>query len=667
VAGEPVAVIEVVEPGSMTTVQDHPGRVGYWMVGVPPSGPMDARSFQLVNRAVGNQPTAAGLECTATGPSLRFGHPTVVCVGGADMGAHVDGRAVPRWQPFEVGAGEVLSLGRLVGAGLRGYVAVRGGLDVPLVLGSRSTFTLGGFGGHQGRALLVGDELPVGTLTSERTPSPVPPDAWPSIEREWRIGVLEGPHSSPDFFTADDIDAFLGAEWRVQVHCARTGVRLDGPRPGWARPDGGDAGLHPSNIHDTGYALGTIDYTGDTPVVLGPDGPSLGGFTCPATVVAAERWKLGQLAPGNTVRFVPITPARAAELGHRDTSTVLTLRPAARVLPLSHRRDPTRGVLAQSPPRGHRPSTTIRRSGDSFVLFEYGDMTLDLALRARVHALDGWLAAHVDGEVIDVTPGVRSLLVQVDPAAVSVEEVADLLQRADDELPPTEALAIDARTVHLPLSWEDPASLEAIRRYMDVVRDDAPWCPSNLEFIRRINGLESVDAVRETVFGASYLVLGLGDVYLGAPVATPLDPRHRLVTTKYNPARTWTPENAVGIGGAYLCVYGMEGPGGYQLVGRTVPVWYLDAPTPGDEPDVPWLLRPFDQIRFHPVEADRLLELRAQAKTGDLTLEIEPTTFKLAGHLAFLDTEADAIDDFRITQRRAFAAERDRWRASGEL
>src|SRR3546814_13515244 len=103
---------------------------------------------------------------------------------------------------------------------------------------------------------------------------------------------------------------------------------------------------------------------------------------------------------------------------------------------------------------------------------------------------------------------------------------------------------------------------------MTTVSKDAPWCPSNLEFIRRINDLPDLDEVQRTVFDASYLVMGLGDVYLGAPVATPLDPRHRLVTTKYNPARTWTEENSVGIGGAYLCVYGMEGPGGYEFVGR---------------------------------------------------------------------------------------------------
>ncbi|XXZ37305.1 carboxyltransferase domain-containing protein [Sorangium sp. So ce321] len=106
----------------------------------------------------------------------------------------------------------------------------------------------------------------------------------------------------------------------------------------------------------------------------------------------------------------------------------------------------------------------------------------------------------------------------------------------------------------MPLSWDDPATREAIARYERTVRDDAPWCPSNLEFIRRVNGLPDIDAVQELFLAASYLVLGLGDVYLGAPVATPLDPRHRMVTTKYNPARTWTPENAVGIGGAYAYV-----------------------------------------------------------------------------------------------------------------
>jgi urea carboxylase len=140
-----------------------------------------------------------------------------------------------------------------------------------------------------------------------------------------------------------------------------------------------------------------------------------------------------------------------------------------------------------------------------------------------------------------------------------------------------------------------------------------------------------------------------------------VDPRHRLVTTKYNPARTWTPENAVGIGGAYLCIYGMEGPGGYQFVGRTVQVWSR-RPSPQ-----PWLLRFFDRIHWYPVDADTLLEMRAESDAGRLEIEIEEGEFALAEHEAMLTREADSIAAFRTRQRAAFAAERQAWARAGEF
>jgi urea carboxylase len=198
---------------------------------------------------------------------------------------------------------------------------------------------------------------------------------------------------------------------------------------------------------------------------------------------------------------------------------------------------------------------------------------------------------------------------------------------------------------------------------MQSVRPDAPWCPSNLEFIRRINGLASIDEVYQKFFSASYLVMGLGDVYLGAPVATPLDPRHRMVTTKYNPARTWTPENAVGIGGAYLCIYGMEGPGGYQFTGRTIPVWNRWRKTVDFQQ--PWLLRFFDQLRFYPVAADELLRLREDVPLGRHKLEIEETVFRFADYEAFLAEHAMEIAAFRDTQQAAFHEERRRWEEAG--
>jgi urea carboxylase len=243
----------------------------------------------------------------------------------------------------------------------------------------------------------------------------------------------------------------------------------------------------------------------------------------------------------------------------------------------------------------------------------------------------------------------------------------DILLRAEEELPAVDDIEVPSRIVHLPLSWDDPATRVAIDKYMQSVRKDAPWCPSNIEFIRRVNGLDSIDDVRRIVFAASYLVMGLGDVYLGAPVATPLDPRHRLVTTKYNPARTWTPENAVGIGGAYLCVYGMEGPGGYQFVGRTVQMWNRYRQTKDFKDGKQWLLRFFDQLRFYPVSADELLQMREDFPRGKFQLRVEESTLRLRDYRQFLVDNNDAIAVFKAKQQAAFEAERERWRASGQL
>jgi urea carboxylase len=243
----------------------------------------------------------------------------------------------------------------------------------------------------------------------------------------------------------------------------------------------------------------------------------------------------------------------------------------------------------------------------------------------------------------------------------------EALDAVDARLPESPDVTVPSRTVYMPLSWDDPATRLAQSKYMHSVRPDAPWCPDNIEFIRRINGLDSVDDVHAIVHAASYLVLGLGDVYLGAPVATPIDPRHRLVTTKYNPARTWTPENAVGIGGAYMCVYGMEGPGGYQLVGRTVQVWNTHRSTKTFPRGTPWSLRFFDQIRFYPVSSDELTGLRGRILHGGFDLRIEDSTFNLREHQSFLGSISREAGTFRDKQREAFREERERWRINGLL
>ncbi|MGP4017335.1 urea carboxylase [Saccharopolyspora sp. 5N708] len=648
--------VEVLRAGTMTTVQDWPGRRGYWHVGVPPCGPMDDRSFRLGNIALGNPAGAPGLECTLDGPALRFTHGTTVCVTGAPAPVSVDGEPVPMWEPVVVPTDGVLDIGATESAGLRTYLLIAGGFDVPEFLGSASTFTLGKFGGHGGRALRVGDVLQPGPVRGAPGGA-VPAEGRPQLTNTWVVGALEGPHAAPEFFTPQDIEVFYETDWQVHFNSARTGVRLVGPRPTWARSDGGEAGLHPSNIHDTPYSVAAVDYTGDLPILLGPDGPSLGGFVCPATVATGERWKLGQFRPGDTVRFAPISVDHAAELR----------RAPGRAPGASRRAVADGGVLGALDATESRPSVTYRRSGDDNLLVEYGPMKLDLALRMRVHALAETLREQDLPGIVDLTPGIRSLQLHVDPDEMPVEKALGLVRELEADLPPTSELRVPSRTVHLPLSWDDPATREAIARYVAGVRDDAPWCPWNIEFIRRANGLSSVDDVYRTVFDAEYLVLGLGDVYLGAPVATPLDPRHRLITTKYNPARTWTAENSVGIGGAYLCIYGMEGPGGYQFVGRTVQVWSGWQQRGSFEPGSPWLLRFFDRIRWYPVSAEELLEMRADCAAGRLRLDITEGEFVLADHERFLADNAEEIAEFRARQAEAFEAERQAWEAAGEF
>ncbi|AJY76982.1 urea carboxylase [Paenibacillus beijingensis] len=697
--------LEVLDGGIQSTIQDFPGRVGHWDVGVPPCGPMDPLSFRIGNILLGNREDAPGIEMTLRGGSYRFRSGMKFCLTGADMGAELEGSPVPMYRVISANRGDMLTFGEAK-EGMRGYLLVESGFDVPAVLGSASTFTLGEFGGHGGRALRPGDVIRVreaaapGEKPAFVTESGFPQDdsarfsvsepfavtaedgqqtdsgselqasSRPRMTKEWTIGVIPGPHSTVEFLKPEYLKQLEGTRWEVHFNSSRTGIRLIGPAPLWSREDGGEAGLHPSNIHDNAYAIGALDLTGDMPILLGPDGPSLGGFVCPVTTATAEFWKIGQLRPGDSVRFRLITLEEARELLQQQERSLTELGEGKRsglfaeALPEAKLLPPSYPVLAEGE-EGERFRITVRCSGDRNLLVEYGEMELDLVLRFRVHALMEAIVSSGAIPVRDLTPGIRSLQIHLDPALMTVEEACRKVLEIDWELPSPESIQVPSRIVRLPLSWDDPATQLAIQRYQQGVRPDAPWCPSNLEFIRRVNGLDSLADVKRIVFDASYLVLGLGDVYLGAPVATPLDPRHRLVTTKYNPARTWTPENAVGIGGAYMCVYGMEGPGGYQFVGRTIQMWNRLRSTESFKPGKPWLLRFFDQIQFFPVEADDLLQLREDFLRGRYEADITETTFNLGDYLVFLEQNRQTIEDFRRVQRDAFREERESWKRLG--
>lgn len=653
--------LEILDGGVQTTVQDSFGMTGYWTVGVPPCGAMDNYSFRIGNKLLENPENAAGIEMTLRGGSYRFRTKTSFCITGADMNAVLDGKSVPMYTVVTAEPMQILKFSACK-KGMRTYLLVKGGIDVPKIMGSSSTFVDGKFGGHNGRTLRTGDVLRLDENCVTDIKASYDTTYMPEITDNWIIGVIPGPQPTEEYLKSEYLSTLTGSEYTVNFNSARTGIRLNGPIPQWTREDGGEAGLHPSNIHDNAYAIGTLDLTGDQSILLGPDGPSLGGFVCSVTTAKGELWKLGQLHPGDKVHFRLITLEQAAEIRKQTEENILKGNIRVALPEQQANIDASYAVLA----KGIHDNTEymVRLSGEENILIEFGKMELDIELRFRVHILMQRLEKS-NLPIIEMTPGIRSLQIHFDVNKTDARQMTQEVVNINNSLKELDDITVPSRIIKLPLSWDDPQTQLAAKRYQQTVRPDAPWCPSNPEFIRRINGLDSIDDVKKIVFEANYLVMGLGDVYLGAPVATPTDPRHRMVTTKYNPARPWTPENAVGIGGAYLCIYGMEGPGGYQFVGRTVQMWNPMRETKYFTKGKPWLLNFFDQIKFYPCTADDILKYRSDFLRGKFDIDIEETTFNLGEYKKYLESIKESAAQFKAHQEAAFNAERQRWKELG--
>jgi biotin-dependent carboxylase-like uncharacterized protein len=295
---------EVIEPGVFTTIQDL-GRRGYFASGIPPSGAMDRFALRMGNLLVQNPQEEAGIEMTAIGLKVRILDETVIALTGAEFDARINGGPVPNWQTLHVGPGDILSLGRCK-TGWRCYISVAGGIDVPPVLGSKSTYTLGGLGGLRGRALKKGDVLETGVARApleslkgrrvKNTALPLPGD-----EKELR--VVLGPQD--DHVKEESIKVFLESPYRVSHNSNRVGYRFEGSQLFFKeRERSRDAGSDPSNIVDDGNAIGAIQIPGGTePICLGPDGVTMGGYVKIACLIAADMDRMAQLALREQVRF----------------------------------------------------------------------------------------------------------------------------------------------------------------------------------------------------------------------------------------------------------------------------------------------------------------------------------------------------------------------------
>ncbi|WP_051024394.1 biotin-dependent carboxyltransferase family protein [Nocardia aobensis] len=310
--------IEIIDPGLQTTVQAWPGRRGLRSLGYSPSGPMDHLSMRAANALVGNPVGAPALEVPKIGLSVAFLLDTQIAVAAPDgAGIFVNDAAVPAWETIDVRSGDVLRADGSTGAGFRLYLAVRGGLAVPEVYGSSATSLIAGIGGVEGRALVRGD------LLATRGAQPIvrrrlPASMRPRFVTDWEIEIIQGPHATPDYLTVEDWSELVGTQWRVDLNSDRISTRLNPHRFTWARPDGGIAGGHPSNVLDDAYPVGGVLANGDVLTILGMDANTSGGFAVVATVPHCALWKVGQMRPGrDTIRFREIDYDEALALNKR--------------------------------------------------------------------------------------------------------------------------------------------------------------------------------------------------------------------------------------------------------------------------------------------------------------------------------------------------------------
>ncbi len=696
--------IEVLQGGMETTVQDLPGRMPLRVYGINPSGPMDDLAFKIANVLVGNEMTTAGLEITIKGPQLLFHRPCAIAVTGAITESSFKSSkdappvALPSWSKVHIPVGGIVSVGKIQkgNAGCRSYLAVSGGLDIPDFLGSKSTFPAFGYGGFQGRGLQPGDMIPLATDVSPDDNTTkflvdvvLPPALVPNYKHHWNVKVLPGPHADPDYITTEGMKEMFSSEWKVHYNSNRMGIRFVGPTPKWARADGGAGGFHPSNIHDCGYAHGSINFTGDSPVVLTVEGPTQGGFACPWTIVSTELWKTGQMCPGDTIRFSSISYEEALDVRSEYSRFLTQIHKLCLHYPVPLPVKIFDAITNPSAPSGsgsqnaakkallhecqpdeprNRPLTQYRQAGDSYLLVEYGNplAPFDLNIRARVKVLQDMLRLHTDTDTrkvadplipgtLDSAPCIRSLLIRYDPDLLPHSTLIRYLVKLESEMPDCTKVVLPSREIHLPMAFDDRWSQEATQRYMNLVRKEASYLPSNVEFMAQNNGLTGgKKEVCQKVTNTPFLVVGLG-FYLGCPFIVPAHPLHRLNVPKYNPARTYTPAGAVGMGGSCCAIYPLESPGGYQMFGRTVPTWDMFGSVKPFRPAQPWLLQMFDQVIFDGVNEEELLACRKLALAGKYTYNISETTFDMAEQNKLAQELNDEIIALRQKQREANA------------
>ncbi|TVY80340.1 putative urea carboxylase [Lachnellula suecica] len=667
---EPCA-IDVLSPGSFTTVQDFPARStsGH---GIPKGGPMDSLSSRIANVLVGNEPGMEVLEMTLTGPELLFTAPAVFSVCGAPVSVTIDGEEKPMWSRLTVRAGQKLKIGKVENGGLRFYLAVKGGFpEIPLYLGSKAGTPSLGFGGTQGRQLQMGDWLELNRETAKwaenSTSLELPRSCVPGFNIS-EVYCMHGPHDSDDFMTEKDKRMLYSTAWKIGHNSNRTGVRLVGPVPEWSRKDGGEGGSHPSNIFDYGYpSPGGINWGGDSAVIFSIDSPDLGGLLCSSTVISADLWRLGQVKPGGYLKLKPTTFEMAIELTDRIEKIIkdvqalvdgtLEYHPKLDLtLPDSGLEEgKSNAILKTIPADGERQRVVYRQGGDCFLLVEIGIQTVDVRVTTRIRLLVEKLQ-NLETPKLVMNPNVGSVMIQFDPKAISQHELLQIVHQAESSIQATTDIKIPCREVHLPVVFDHPDIAASEQRYIETNRPTAVYLPDNVEYLRTNNGLATRRETFETLLKSPYLIVAVGFL-VGTPILSPLEPMSGIVGQKYNPTRVSTPGGTIGMGGSLFAIYPVEAPGGYMMFARTMECWDSFGHGPSFTPTRPWLYEPFDIVKYHEVSVDEYDNLMLDYKRGNYKFDIRDGVFNLAEvHAVFEKARGDSkVKAFRDLQRKSVA------------
>jgi urea carboxylase len=660
--------IDVVSAGAYTLIQDLPARptVGK---GIPHSGPMDPMAFQIANLLVGNSRGTEGLEMTLSGPDLRFIAPAIVALCGAPMEATLDDKEFPLWTSVRIEAGSRLKIGKTTDGGCRSYLAVQGGFpSVARYFGSKSTSPLVAIGGYQGRALAPGDLLEISkNLPEIFTPSSLPERLWLKYESDWEIAAMVGPHDE-GYFTPEFIKTIYDTKWKVSHNASRSGIRLVGPVPKWARKDGGEGGAHPSNLIEYGYPLGTLNWTGDDPCIFPVDCPNFGGFTSSTTVIKADWWKLGQIKAGNKLKYVRVGLQDALRKRKRNDDFLDSIEQSVssgnnfkgmeslqKGHVTFHECEIGKAVVWEKAADANTPRVRYRQGGDDHLLVEYGNESFDLNHRCRVTALENTLNSKstpdaIKSNIFNTVGCCTTLLIYYNGSKLQQSDLITHLKGIESQLGDLRTTKVPTHVFKLPISFESKLQDEATQRYMTNQRPHAPYLPDNLAFVAKNNAF-TPQQLKDIYLTGQFMAVVVG-FFCGNTVSLPVDPRQRISAPKMNPSRVYTPEGTVGWAGSCMSIYPVDSPGGYQMTGRTVPCWDYYSYKPGFD-HKPWIFRDFDILTFYQVSEQELDVLLGKFRAGKYDWEYEEVEFDMAEHNKLLEMTMTEVKDIRVKQAMA--------------